>query len=36
MLDEILIWGTASSKQQLDIVQACSTRRQQKAQSELR
>jgi predicted Fe-S protein YdhL (DUF1289 family) len=36
MLDEILIWSTASSKQQLDIVQACATRKQHKAQSELR
>ncbi|MFT6285018.1 MAG: putative Fe-S protein YdhL (DUF1289 family) [Arenicella sp.] len=35
MLDEILIWSTASSKQQLDIVQACVARRQQKSQSEL-
>jgi predicted Fe-S protein YdhL (DUF1289 family) len=36
MLDEILIWSTASSKQQLDIVLACGTRRQQKSQSESR
>ncbi|AGH46116.1 hypothetical protein C427_4011 [Paraglaciecola psychrophila 170] len=36
MLDEILIWSTASSKQQLDIVLACGTRRQQKSQNESR
>ncbi|PKG97153.1 DUF1289 domain-containing protein [Paraglaciecola sp. MB-3u-78] len=35
MLDEILIWSNASSQQQVDIVQACGIRRQQKVQSEL-
>jgi predicted Fe-S protein YdhL (DUF1289 family) len=33
MLDEILIWSTASSQQQLDIVQACSKRQLEKYQS---
>jgi predicted Fe-S protein YdhL (DUF1289 family) len=36
MLDEILIWGTASSKQQHDIVQVCVKRKQKKSQSGLR
>jgi predicted Fe-S protein YdhL (DUF1289 family) len=35
MLDEILIWSSASSQQQVDIVQACALRKQQKIQSEL-
>ena len=30
MIDEILIWSKASSKQQIDIIQACSTRQQKK------
>ena len=36
MIDEILIWGTATVKQQLDIVQACASRKQEKAQLGLR
>jgi len=32
MLDEILIWGTANSKQQLDIVQKCAKRKLEKTQ----
>jgi len=36
MLDEILIWGTASSQQQLDIVKAIAARKSVKAKSELR
>jgi predicted Fe-S protein YdhL (DUF1289 family) len=36
MLDEILIWGTASSQQQLDIVKAIAARKLVKAKSELR
>jgi len=35
MLDEILIWSNASSQQQVDIVQACALRKQQKIPSEL-
>jgi predicted Fe-S protein YdhL (DUF1289 family) len=36
MLDEILIWSTASSKQQHDIVLACATRKQAKPESGVR
>jgi len=36
MLDEILIWGTASSQQQLDIVKAIAARKLVKTKSELR
>ena len=36
MIDEILIWGTASVKQQIDIVQACASRKQEKTQPGLR
>jgi predicted Fe-S protein YdhL (DUF1289 family) len=35
MLDEILIWGTANAKQQLDIVQACAIRKLKKPQGRL-
>ena len=35
MLDEILIWGTASSQQQLDILKAIAVRKLIKAKSEL-
>lgn len=35
MLDEILIWSTASPQQQFDIVQACATRKLNKTQSDL-
>lgn len=35
MLDEILIWSTASTARQLDIVQACGARKQKKAQGDL-
>ncbi len=36
MLDEILIWSTASSQQQFDIVQACAIRKLKKPESEMR
>jgi predicted Fe-S protein YdhL (DUF1289 family) len=36
MLDEILIWSTASPKQRLDIVKACEARKLNKPQSESR
>ena len=35
MLDEILIWSTASSARQFDIVQACAARKQKNAQGDL-
>ena len=35
MMNEILIWSKASPKQQLDIVQACATRKREKSQTGL-
>jgi predicted Fe-S protein YdhL (DUF1289 family) len=32
MIDEILIWGTATVKQQLNIVQECTSRKLEKTQ----
>ncbi len=32
MLDEILIWGTATVRQQIDIVQECASRKREKIQ----
>jgi hypothetical protein len=32
MIDEILIWGTATTQQRLDVVQACALRKQDKIQ----